>query len=275
VSARQPDALRAEIASVERASTYLVRALLAVAIGALVFTMVNVTLFATAEGVHPLIAWMLDPLASVAMMTILLAEATLSRHGRKAGAWPTALKWAAGLATWAMNTWTSLIDLSAAGLLLHSVAPAIVLLLAEATPRIRRRFAEILTGLRTELERAEAESAEQRSAAERQSREHVASLASVLAIGTRLASRPAPARQVVTPAPRQSKAPAKRQPVKQAPDLAELTRRARSLPNLYQLGRKRLAEELGITQHWARQVLEELDGEQTHTQRPVALVKEA
>jgi hypothetical protein len=63
--------------------------------------------------------------------------------------------------------------------------------------------------------------------------------------------------------------------VRQAPDLAELTERARSLPDLDQLGRKRLAEELGITQHWARQVLEELDGEQTHTQRPVALVKEA
>jgi len=267
VSARQPDALRAEIASVERASTYLVRALLAVAIGALVFTMVNVTLFASAEGVHPLIAWMLDPLASVAMMTILLAEATLSRHGRKAGAWPTALKWAAGLATWAMNTWTSLIDLSAAGLLLHSVAPAIVLLLAEATPRIRRRFAEILTGLRTELERAEAESAEQRSAAERQAREHVASVASVLAIGTRLASRPTPARQ----APRQPKAPAKRQPMRQAPDLAELTRRARSLPNLDQLGRGQLARELGCSTHWAREVLKALDNE-----RPaVALVKEA
>ncbi|MBA2695641.1 MAG: hypothetical protein H0U62_07315, partial [Actinobacteria bacterium] len=110
---------------------------------------------------------------------------------------------------------------------------------------------------------------------DRAERELVATVASVLAIGTRLASRPAPARQVVTPAPRRPKASAKRQPVKQAPDLAELTRRARSLPNLPQLGRGQLARELGCSTHWARRVLEALDNEQTHTQRPVALVKEA
>jgi hypothetical protein len=73
---------------------------------------------------------------------------------------------------------------------------------------------------------------------------------------------------VVTPAPRQSKAVTKRQPVKQAPDLAELTERARSL---MPLGRIALARELGCSTHWARRVLEALDNE-----RPaVALLKEA
>jgi len=148
----------------------------------------------------------------------------------------------------------------------HAFLPLLLILLTEYAQSSTLKFGHIAGRQRAteEAARAEAELAQrrERQGHTRRERELVASLASVLAIGTRLATRPAPARQVVTPAPRQPKAPAKRQPVRQAPDLAELTRRARSLPNLSQLGRGQLARELGCSTHWAREVLKALDNEQ-------------
>jgi hypothetical protein len=242
--------LHAEFDAIQRSGARLHHALLLVAGGALVFTCINVTLFATAERVPWQIAWLLDPLASIAFVSVLLAEGHLSRHGRQVTGWPVLLKWVAGLLTWAMNIWASAFALDAAGLLLHSVAPALVLLLAEAAPRLRLQFAGVAGELATQLARIEAAELA-RIERERQARETATELA----------------RQTITPAAAPAAPPAprqrKNQPARQAPDLAVLVARARQL--LAQnpgMGRPALAKELGTTQHRARQALDVIAQEQ-------------
>jgi hypothetical protein len=146
VSARQRDA-----AWVLRMGRHGVQVLAVVLMLALVFTMVNVQQFA-AQG-HPLfgvqwwIAWLLDPMASVTMAAAIIFEGLLADYGKPKVHWLTATKWYAGIATWGMNIWSSAAAGSFAGIWLHSVAPGILLGLAEAAPRVRRHMAEIIAEL--------------------------------------------------------------------------------------------------------------------------------
>jgi hypothetical protein len=117
---------------------------------ALVFTMANVTTFATGHGTPVWIAWLLDPMASLALLVVLIGDSVLSRNKRSSGPWPTALKWVAGSATWAMNVWQSAQDKDPAGIVLHSVPPALVIGLAEVTPVYRKHFAELAIALEVE-----------------------------------------------------------------------------------------------------------------------------
>lgn len=127
------------------------QALALVLVLALLFTMVNVQTFAAAG--HPVasfqwwIAWLLDPMASITLGTAIVFEGLLAGYGRTVG-WLTATKWYAGGCTWAMNIWVPMTSGSLAGVLLHSVAPGLVLLLAEAAPRVRWHLAEIVDELR-------------------------------------------------------------------------------------------------------------------------------
>ncbi|MEV0602303.1 hypothetical protein AB0I82_23790 [Streptomyces sp. NPDC050315] len=165
---------------------------------------------------------MLDPLASLALLTVLYVDGVLAEQGgyRPSG-WPFMLRWFAGLSTWIMNCWQSLYPdgdfriipahADAGGLLLHSVAPFLLITLAEASAGYRtylaRKTAEhrrtitahqeaiaaernaLAQRAREERERAEAEEREQareqahlereraRRKAEREEREHAARLA--------------------------------------------------------------------------------------------------
>ena len=201
----------------------------------------------------------------VALCVALIGDRALHLTGTST-AWGRALRWTTAGMSLALNCGASIHGGHYWAAVFHAFLPLLLVVLTEAAQSYTLAYSHIADERQQAGDRAVAER-------DRADRELVATVASVLAIGTRLASRPAPARQVVTPAPRQPKAPAKRQPVRQAPDLAELTRRARSLPNLSQLGRGQLARELGCSTHWAREVLKALDNEQT--QRPVALVREA
>lgn len=135
-------------------------ALTVVAVLALVFTMVNVQQFA-AHGQSTWsfqwwIAWLLDPMASIAMGTAIVWESVLADHGHQEK-WLTATKWYAGGAVCAMNVWPSAFPtVIPSGVLLHIVAPGLVLLLAEATPRVRRHFGEIRAELDTAADTEEA-----------------------------------------------------------------------------------------------------------------------
>jgi hypothetical protein len=169
--------LRAELARVERAGWVLDRCLWTVAGIAMVFTCVNVTLFAVDHGVPPAVAWLLDPIAAAALLAALLGDAVLGRHGAKSGRWGAALRLTAGLATWAMNVWQSVwaapdsapyagtraagglrFDPDPAGIVLDSVPPMLLVPLAEAAPVYRQRFTEITDRLRARLDRATAAS---------------------------------------------------------------------------------------------------------------------
>lgn len=148
VTAEDVAKARKAIADLERIERLVTTVLVVLGIGGLIFTAVNVTLFATEHHVHWAIAWMLDPLVSISLLAALFIDGKLSAHGYRPGGWPFALRWFAGLSTWLMNCWGSLYpDVKftgwpdhpdPAGLLLHSVIPFLVIFLAEAGSGYRK-----------------------------------------------------------------------------------------------------------------------------------------
>lgn len=114
----------------------------------LVFTMVNVQQFAAHDEPGSwwwwTIAWLLDPMATLTAGTAIVFEVFLSDHGRPRIYWLTATKWYALIGTWAMNIWSSVAVKDPAGILLHSVAPGITFLIAEAAPRVWEQIAAVI-----------------------------------------------------------------------------------------------------------------------------------
>lgn len=135
---------------------------------ALLFTMVNVQIFAASghqpgsdlnSSFHWFIAWFLDPMASLALVVAVILGGMLARYGETSG-WLTAVKWFSGLGTWAMNIWPAIDNPhpsgKAAGILLHSIAPGLVLLGAEAIPWVRLQMTRIADRLEREAQAIEA-----------------------------------------------------------------------------------------------------------------------
>jgi hypothetical protein len=151
---------RAEAEWLTRMARWGAYALTTVAVLALVFTMVNVQQFAAAG--HPVgsfqwfIAWLLDPMASITLGTAIVWRSVLADHNRNEP-WLNATMWYAGIATYVMNTWASWAAGSPSGVVLHSVAPGLILLLAESAPRVRRHFAEIRAELATAADTEDAD----------------------------------------------------------------------------------------------------------------------
>ena len=158
-----PQAAAEETARIQRAATRLDRALTVVACGALAFSTVNVALLAIDHGVPAWIAWMLEPLVGIALWAVLSSDAVLSRYGMRAGAAAWLLRSFTGGATLVLNVWGSVFatgaggrlvwDPDPAGILLHAIAPVLLILLAEAAPRYRARFARITARLRQDASR--------------------------------------------------------------------------------------------------------------------------
>ena len=126
-------AVREEARRIRAAGRRLGAIMWAVVAMSLAFTCVNVTMFGLAHGVSAWIAWLLDPMASLALVAMLIGDGVLARHGVRIGGWSVVVKILAASATWAMNTWSSVVAADLPGILLHSVAPALVIALAEAT----------------------------------------------------------------------------------------------------------------------------------------------
>lgn len=148
VTAEDADKARKTIADLERIERLVTSVLVVLGVGGLIFTAVNVTLFAVEHHVHWGIAWMLDPLVSISLLAALFIDGKLAAHGYKPSGWPFILRWFAGLSTWLMNCWGSLYPDGTftgwpdrpdpAGLLLHSVIPVLVIVLAEAGAGYRK-----------------------------------------------------------------------------------------------------------------------------------------
>lgn len=148
VTAEDADKARRTIADLERIERLVTSVLVVLGVGGLIFTAVNVTLFAVEHHVHWGIAWMLDPLVSISLLAALFIDGKLAAHGYKPSGWPFILRWFAGLSTWLMNCWGSLYPDAKftgwpdrpdpAGLLLHSVIPVLVIVLAEAGAGYRK-----------------------------------------------------------------------------------------------------------------------------------------
>lgn len=191
VTAEDADKARKTIADLERIERLVTSVLVVLGIGGLIFTAVNVTLFAVDHHVHWGIAWMLDPLVSISLLAALFIDGKLAAHGYKPSGWPFVLRWFAGLATWLMNCWGSLYPDAKftgwpdrpdpAGLLLHSVIPVLVIVLAEAgagyrkfSTRKKTEQQAIVTAWKDQEEarrQAETEARRQREEADRASKE--------------------------------------------------------------------------------------------------------
>ena len=115
----------------------------------LLFTMVNVQRFAA--GGAPAFtavwwaAWLLDPMVSLVLLAVIRAEQVTARYQLRRSSWARLTKWCAFAATYVMNTWESWglhgAAPSAAGVVLHSIPPLLVLLAAEAGPALREQLA--------------------------------------------------------------------------------------------------------------------------------------
>lgn len=172
------DEARAALEQLRRVGTIVTTALLVLGGGGLIFTCVNVTVFAMKHDVEWFIAWMLDPLASLALLAVLYVDGILAQQGYRPTGWPFLLRWFAGVSTWLMNCWSSLYPNAeftwwpkqpdAAGLLLHSVVPFLVIILAEAGAGYRKYLARRTTELKAiirgyqELQRQEREAEAER-----------------------------------------------------------------------------------------------------------------
>jgi hypothetical protein len=148
VTAEDAAKSRKAIEELERIERLVTTVLVILGVGGLIFTAVNVTLFAIKHHVSTFIGWMLDPLVSISLLSALFIDGKLAAHGYRPGGWPFILRWFAGLSTWLMNCWGSLYpdakftgwpaNPDPAGLLLHSVIPFLVIILAEAGAGYRK-----------------------------------------------------------------------------------------------------------------------------------------
>ncbi|HEX4099063.1 MAG TPA: hypothetical protein VHY21_00765 [Pseudonocardiaceae bacterium] len=112
----------------------------------LCFTMTNVQQFAaTGAAIGSLAwwsAWLLDPMVSLVLLAVLRAEQVTTRYQVTTGVWPRVAKWALLSATYVMNTWVSWAAGSASGVILHTVAPLVVVIAAEAVTDLQYALSE-------------------------------------------------------------------------------------------------------------------------------------
>lgn len=110
------------------------------------FTLVNVQRFgaqgAPAWSGEWVAAWLLDPMVSLVLISVLLAEHVTARYQVDIGFWPRTAKWFALTATYVMNTWSAWAVADPALIVLHSVPPLLVLMAVEAAPAMRERLTE-------------------------------------------------------------------------------------------------------------------------------------
>jgi hypothetical protein len=116
----------------------------------------TVTAWAVEHGMDPAVAWLVDPLLSVALLAALLGEGVLARHGESGGAWPRVLRWGTAGATLTANTWAPIVAQEPAGVVLHALPPLLLVVLAEAAPRLRLRLAALAGRLDVQADHLEA-----------------------------------------------------------------------------------------------------------------------
>lgn len=143
------------------------------------------------EWTAPLLPLVVD----TAVVIVVRLDAALARLGGHGGAWPVVLRWMTGLMTLTLNTGGSALKGDHVGVAIHSVAPLLLIVTAEAGLAYRRALAAALADHRARevaemrareqaaLDREHAERERERVAREaaerarREEREHQAALA--------------------------------------------------------------------------------------------------
>lgn len=130
----------------ERERTRIDRLIWVGIVGALLFTMTNVQRFAAAGSLAWSItwcaAWLVDPIVSVVLVGILIAERRCARWQRTMRTFTQVAKWILLLATYLMNTWSSYKTGIPSGIVLHSVPPLVVFIGAEVITDLHDKLTE-------------------------------------------------------------------------------------------------------------------------------------
>ncbi|MEV7446569.1 DUF2637 domain-containing protein [Streptomyces sp. NPDC091204] len=154
--------------------------------GAMLYSVLTVTpLMAD----HTPAAWrwtapILPLVVDAAVVIVVRLDSVLARLGGHGGAWPVALRWMTGAMTLALNIGASALAGDLVGVAIHSVAPLLLIVTAEAGLAYRRAITAAVRGLE-ERDRAERQAREQAAEAReearqqrvRERREHEATLA--------------------------------------------------------------------------------------------------
>lgn len=119
-----------------------------------------------------------------AVIIVVRLDSVLARLGGHGGAWPVALRWMTGAMTLLLNIGASALAGDLVGVAVHSVAPLLLIVTAEAGLAYRRALTAAVLAAeerkqtkRDAAARAAAQREENRLRAEREQREHDASLA--------------------------------------------------------------------------------------------------
>lgn len=108
----------------------------------IVFSVITATGFVAAHRTPLWAAPLIGLAVDAAFVMSLSADSFLSRHALPdAGPWPRALRWFTGGCSIGLNDGLALVDHDWIGVAIHAIAPALLLLLAEAAPAYRRAFA--------------------------------------------------------------------------------------------------------------------------------------
>lgn len=144
--------------------------------GAVLFSVLTVT--PLVERVTPdgwgWTAPILPLVVDTAVVIVVRLDSVVSRLRTTAGRWPALLRWLTGLMTLLLNVGDSALKGDGVGVAVHSVAPLLLIVTAEAARSYRAAIGRALDGIErsraeeSERERAETEAREQRERAERE-----------------------------------------------------------------------------------------------------------
>lgn len=178
------------------AETTLRRGTWGITAGAVLFSVLTVTPLVerVTPGEWQWTAPILPIVVDTAVVIVVRLDSTVSRLGGSTGGWPAVLRWMTGLFTLLLNVGDSALKRDLVGVAVHSVAPLLLIVTAEAGLAYRRKIHAQLEQLersrkaeqersrreaeaRRERERADRErEQQQREQSEREAREHASRL---------------------------------------------------------------------------------------------------
>ncbi|MFJ7301666.1 DUF2637 domain-containing protein [Streptomyces sp. NPDC099088] len=115
------------------------------------------------SGTAPILPLVVD----TAVVIVVRLDATVARLGGTSGAWPAVLRWMTGLMTLLLNIGDSALEGDAVGVAVHSVAPLLLIVTAEAGLAYRRAINRAIE----RIERSRAAESKEREQQERADRE--------------------------------------------------------------------------------------------------------
>ncbi|MGE7434010.1 hypothetical protein [Kitasatospora sp. NPDC001175] len=99
--------------------------------------------FIGAHTPQPWAGWTLAGAIDIAFVMALQADATLARYGSNGGGWPTTFRWLTGGFSVFANIGDAALGGDTVGILVHLIAPALLLVLGEAGPAWRRQLVSL------------------------------------------------------------------------------------------------------------------------------------